>query len=83
MRIQEERGKKGDPDYVPFTAIAQVAYTFDFGHVETVEISEAGLFTGPHNSDSCIMLSHRTFARMLMLQADFLEIVWDIGFSRM
>ncbi len=82
MRILEEQGKPGDPDYVPFTAIAQVAYTFDFDHVDSVEISEAGLFTGAYKTSGCIMLAHRTFARMLMIQADFLEIVWEIGLTR-
>lgn len=72
-------GTPGEPDYVPYSAVAQLAYTFDFH--ETVRIPEAGLFTAPRDSNP-IMLSHRIFFPREMVDQDFLELVWEIGFSR-
>ena len=69
----------GDTYYVPYSAVARMAYTFDFH--ETVRIPEAGLFTAPHASNP-VMIAHRIFFPREMVDQDFLELVWEIGFSR-
>lgn len=69
----------GDTYYVPYSVVARMAYTFDFH--ETVRIPEAGLFTAPHASNP-VMIAHRIFFPREMVDQDFLELVWEIGFSR-
>ena len=69
----------GDTYYVPYSVTARMAYTFDFH--ETVRIPEAGLFTAPHASNP-VMIAHRIFFPREMVDQDFLELVWEIGFSR-
>ena len=71
-------GIPGTTTYVPYSITARMAYTFDFH--ETVRIPEAGLFTAPHASNP-VMIAHRIFFRE-MVDQDFLELVWEIGFSR-
>lgn len=69
----------GDTYYVPYSVVARMAYTFDFH--ETVRIPEAGLFTAPRASNP-VMIAHRIFFPREMVDQDFLELVWEIGFSR-
>lgn len=69
----------GDTNYVPYSVVARMAYTFDFH--ETVRIPEAGLFTAPYASNP-VMIAHRIFFPREMVDQDFLELVWEIGFSR-
>lgn len=64
---------------VGYSVTARMAYTFDFH--ETVRIPEAGLFTAPHASNP-VMIAHRIFFPREMVDQDFLELVWEIGFSR-
>jgi hypothetical protein len=78
-RITPEQGLPGDQTYVPFSAVARMAYTFDFH--ETVKIPEAGLFTAQAVAGPT-MISHRIFFPRQMYDQDFLELVWEIGFSR-
>jgi hypothetical protein len=63
-----------------FQAISRYAATFDF--TEEVHINEAALATGLSNSDDVVMLNHRTFYDRVMYSEDFLELTWDIIFSR-
>ena len=72
-------GIPGTTTYVPYSVTARMAYTFDFH--ETVRIPEAGLFTAPHASNP-VMIAHRIFFPREMVDQDFLELVWEIGFSR-
>ncbi len=72
-------GIPGTATYVPYSVTARMAYTFDFH--ETVRIPEAGLFTAPHASNP-VMIAHRIFFPREMVDQDFLELVWEIGFSR-
>lgn len=72
-------GIPGTTTYVPYSITARMAYTFDFH--ETVRIPEAGLFTAPHASNP-VMIAHRIFFPREMVDQDFLELVWEIGFSR-
>lgn len=72
-------GIPGITTYVPYSVTARMAYTFDFH--ETVRIPEAGLFTALHASNP-VMIAHRIFFPREMVDQDFLELVWEIGFSR-
>lgn len=72
-------GIPGTTTYVPYSIMARMAYTFDFH--ETVRIPEAGLFTAPRASNP-VMIAHRIFFPREMVDQDFLELVWEIGFSR-
>lgn len=63
-----------------YQAISRFAATFDF--TEDVHINEAGLSTGGVNNESSVMLNHRTFYDRVLYSEDFLELVWDIIFSR-
>ena len=69
----------GDEDR-GYQAISRFAHTFAF--TEEVHINEAALATASVSSDAAIMLNQRTFYDRVMYNGDFLELVWDMVFSR-
>jgi hypothetical protein len=63
-----------------YQAIARFAYTFDF--TEEVHINEACIAVDSHVVDSTPILNRRTFFDRIMQNLDFLEVVWEIAFTR-
>jgi len=63
-----------------YQAIARYAYTFDF--TELVHINEACIAVDSHAVTGTPILNRRTFYDRVMQPLDFLEIVWEISFTR-
>ena len=63
-----------------YQAIARFAYTFDF--TEEVHINEACISVDSHIVDLTPILNRRTFFDRIMQNLDFLEVVWEISFTR-
>ena len=63
-----------------YQAIARFAYTFDF--TELVHINEACIAVDSNTVLNTPILNRRTFYDRVMQPLDFLEIVWEISFTR-
>jgi len=63
-----------------YQAIARYAYTFDFE--ETVFINEACISVDSQIVAGTPILNRRTFYARIMQALDFLEVVWEISFTR-
>jgi hypothetical protein len=63
-----------------YQAIARFAYTFDFA--EEVHINEACISVDSHSVLNTPILNRRTFYDRVMQPTDFLEVVWEISFTR-
>lgn len=63
-----------------YQAIARFAYTFDFS--EEVHINEACISVDSHTVDATPILNRRTFYDRVMQPTDFLEVVWEVAFTR-
>lgn len=63
-----------------YQAIARYAYTFDF--TEDVHINEACIAVDSQIVENTPILNRRTFYDRIMQPLDFLEVVWEVSFTR-